>query len=596
MERTLGAQVSTLVPHEFEKARQYGISDSTERNWTKLNADTSEKLTTRANKRKSKKRIFPVEYLTKVKNIAFLQRIFTLIDDVQASIFSVIYTLAIILLNNNGILQKKNVLDVLNEYPDVKVVEELLPVSLPDDEFDLLGLVYQCFLYEGEKNIAGSYYTPQKIVRNMTEHFDFSHGETMLDPCCGSGAFLLAADAKTPNQLFGIDNDDIAAFVAKINLLIKYKNFDFAPQVYCLNFLDNSFFTRHWILNNQYDYIATNPPWGAMDNYYSSLSPITKESFGLFFLKSYTLLKNDGTIRFLFPEAILNVKTHKDLRSFMVNTAGIVKITTYDDTFTGVTTKYVDVECGARAKKDCFTVCSAAKERIINTSTIYETENLVFNLLSDNDTSIVRTVKENGRFTLKNSIWALGIVTGDNKRKLFSECGHGMEKIYTGKEISPYMLLPAKNYIFYDRKSLQQVARDEIYRAPEKLAYKFISKKLVFAYDNSSSLFLNSANILIPKIPNMSVKTVMAFLNSTLFQFMYMKLFGEVKILKGNLMELPFPEISEAENVQLSSLVDDILSGDKTKSNMVNNYIFSLYNLTDDEIRYIGSVVDGKTH
>ena len=96
-----------------------------------------------------------------------------------------------------------------------------------------------------------------------------------------------------------------------------------------------------------------------------------------------------------------------------------------------------------------------------------------------------------------------------------------MEKIYTGKEIKPYFLEQARHYIFYQRQALQQTAKEEYYRAKEKLVYKFISKKLVFAYDNTGSLFLNSANILIPSIPNMSIKTVMAFLNTPLYQFLY---------------------------------------------------------------------------
>lgn len=40
----------------------------------------------------------------------------------------------------------------------------------------------------------------------------------------------------------------------------------------------------------------------------------------------------------------------------------------------------------------------------------------------------------------------------------------------------------------------------------------------MFAYDDTSSLFLNSANILIPNIPGMSTKTVLAFLNSSLYR------------------------------------------------------------------------------
>ena len=217
-------------------------------------------------------------------------------------------------------------------------------------------------------------------------------------------------------------------------------------------------------------------------------------------------------------------------------------------------------------------------------------------MLSEDDLSIVRIVRNRGQYSLKNSIWALGIVTGDNKGKLSPEYVSGMEKIYTGKEIQPYLLQTAKNYIFYNRANLQQVAKEEIYRAPEKLVYKFISNKLIFAYDNTASLFLNSANILIPNIPYMNTKTVMAFLNSSLFQFMYIRLFGEVKILKGNLIELPFPEISAADNATISSLVDEILDGNTSKQTAIDNYIFSVYGLTEDQVTYVRRILNGKVN
>ncbi len=332
-----------------------------------------------------------------------------------------------------------------------------------------------------------------------------------------------------------------------------------------------------------------------MENDSNQIYEITsKETFSYFFVKAFEQLKKNGSIRFLFPESILNVKIHKDIRKYILEVAGLVGITTYEDMFAGVTTKYIDIECGNNANEKQFMLYSKCNKRSVDIQTVYETENLVFNLLSDDDISIVRIVKNRGKYNLSNSIWALGIVTGDNKGKLFSECLDGMEKIYTGKEIQPFILKTAKNYIKYDRSGLQQVAKDEIYRAPEKLVYKFISNKLVFAYDDSSSLFLNSANILIPAIPSMSIKSVLAFLNSSLFQFMYIKLFGEVKILKGNLVELPFPEITQAENDTLTELVDEVLNGNIAAQKVIDDYIFEIYGFSKCQIEYIRRIVNGK--
>ncbi len=578
-----------------KEVENYGISDATIRNWEKLDTQSAGRLTARANKRKSKKRVLPLEYISNKNNIALVQDILDYVDENNIDIMSAIFSLGISLLKKADIYKKEHVISVLREYADITVVEELVASNLPTDEFDILGLIYQSYLQEGKKNIIGSYYTPQKIAYNMTKDFEFSNGELFFDPCCGSGAFLLTVTANEPSQLYGIDNDKIAVLISKINMLLKYRNNEFIPQIYYLDFLMGySVIQQHTVFEKDFDYIVTNPPWGAMGEYNDVCAITSKETFSYFFVKAFEQLKKDGTIRFLFPEAILNVKGHKNIRKFMLDRAGLVSITTYDDRFSGVTTKYVDIECGKGANKSTFTVYAGDNKRTVKIKTVYETENLIFNLLSDDDLSIVRTIKGRGKYSLKNSIWALGIVTGNNKGKLSPECYDGMEKIYTGKEIQPYILRPAKNYILYDRTSLQQVAKEEIYRAPEKLVYKFISSKLVFAYDNSASLFLNSANILIPDIPSMSAKTVMAFLNSSLFQFMYIRLFGEVKILKGNLIELPFPEISVADNEKITLLVDEVLDGKSTKQEDIEDYIFSLYGLTDGQITYVRRMINGK--
>ncbi|OUO94303.1 TaqI-like C-terminal specificity domain-containing protein [Cloacibacillus sp. An23] len=582
----------TIIPETIRDS----VSDATVRNWEKLKTTLIGRLTTRANKRKSQKRFIPLEYNCNKDNIPFVQGILEYIDANNLDIMSSMYSLGISLLNNAKIYNKQHVKSTLKEYEYVDVVDELTRLKIPDDEFDILGLIYQSYLQEGQKNIIGSYYTPQRITHNLTSRFDFSNGELFLDPCCGSGAFLLSVKVKNPNQIYGIDNDKIAVLISKINILLKYKDIEFIPHIYCLDFLmGNSITQRHPVFEKRFDYIATNPPWGAMRDNYKYIETITsKETFSYFFVRAYAQLKKGGIIRFLFPQAILNVKIHKDIRKFILNTAKLASITIYDDMFSSVTTKYVDIECGSNANNEIFYMYTNTEKRAIAIKTVYETENLIFNLLSYEDISIIQCVKNKGKFSLTNSTWALGIVTGDNKGKLSSKCFCGMEKIYTGKEIQPYFLSPAKNYILYDRANLQQVAKEEIYRAPEKLVYKFISNKLVFAYDDSASLFLNSANILIPAIPSMGIKTVMAFLNSTLYQFLYIKLFGEVKILKGNLNELPFPEITQEENDNLTLLVDEVLSGNRFKREVIDNYIFSIYGLSGKQITYIRSVINGK--
>lgn len=160
----------------------------------------------------------------------------------------------------------------------------------------------------------------------------------------------------------------------------------------------------------------------------------------------------------------------------------------------------------------------------------------------------------------------------------------------------PYKLKEASRFIFYDKSVLQQVASDAIYRAKEKLVYKFISKRLIFAYDDSGSLFLNSANILIPNIPNMSIKTALAFLNSQLYQYLYFTLFQDIKILRGNLVELPFLNLNKSQDVHFSRLIDEILNGNENAKNAIDDEIYKLFKLNTAQQKHIKKALNADSH
>lgn len=565
------------------------ISNATMRNWSRLDYSANTKLNSRANKKLSRKVIIPTEYFSNINNIEIVENILNLIRQLDLDIFDALYSLSINLLTKHNLVKKPHVQEALSEYKKYRLSNDLLYISLPDDEKDILGIIYQSLLSEGEKNITGTYYTTNSITINMTKSLDFSHEETFFDPCCGSGAFLLALQNVKPTQIFGADINPIAVMIAKVNLLLKYLDDEFVPQVYCYDYLDN-----YSINNDRYDYIITNPPWGVTSTVKSLSNTIfSKESFSLFFEKAYHQLKENGILRFLFPESILNVKTHKDIREFILQNGDLQQIQYYSNTFNGVTTKIIDL-LHKKTTKTPFVCIIKDKDTFSVSKTVFSyTQNKTFNILNEKDIAIVEKVKKLGKYSLANSIWALGVVTGDNKTKLKPKCKKGLEKIFTGKEIMPYRLKNAKNYILYDRKQLQQVAKEEYYRAKEKLAYKFISNKLVFAYDNTASLFLNSANILIPKIPNMSIKTVLGFLNSELYQYLYFTLFSEIKVLKGNLIELPFIDITQEQDNLISTYVQNILDGKDEYTLKVQEEIFKLFEIDDLQIKYIREKING---
>lgn len=144
------------VPESF-------ISSATMRNWRKLGVKKPQiKLTTRANKKRSTKRIFPIEYISNKRNIESIQSLINYIIDRRYSIANAIYSLALNLLQKHSLLHKTHIKNVLQDYRYI-CQKDLLGFALPNDEKDLLGLIYQCLLLEGKKNTMGSYYTPHNI-------------------------------------------------------------------------------------------------------------------------------------------------------------------------------------------------------------------------------------------------------------------------------------------------------------------------------------------------------------------------------------------------------------------------------------------------
>lgn len=560
------------------------ISKATIRNWQRLSTEKDTRLKSRANKTLSEKYIVPVEYYQRPKNKYFSSEIVDMMKTEQLTIASVVYQIACELLSNAGILKHQHVKKVLDEFKRNNELSEVtFQVTIPDDERDILGITYQSLLVEGEKNKKGSYYTPENIVEEMTKKIDLKE-KAILDPCCGSGSFLLSISCEDPRQLVGFDNDEIAVFITKINLLLKFKNLEFEPQVYVRDFLNDQLSD----FANKFDYIITNPPWGALPKGFKNTEINSKETFSHFLVHSKKFLKKNGCLIYLLPESFLNVKTHKDLRLYVLNNYKIKNIHVYDKLFAGVTTKYISIQLELGKQHDLIEVYRGERSWKVLIDAFYQTENYNYNLIAVEDYHLIEKIKEKKNFDLKESEWALGIVTGDNKNKLKNNMASGLEPIYTGKEITAYQLLAPKKFIRYDRENFQQVAKDEIYRAKEKLVYKFISKKLVFAYDKEGSLFLNSANILIPNTKNASIKTIMALLNSTLYAYIYTCLFGEIKILRGNLEELPFPKISTKQDNEISDLVANYLEKqDPMILRKLDKVIYQLFDLTPKEIQLV---------
>lgn len=636
-------------------AKMIGVSSATMRNWAKaghispastrplcffeesvlnlknkIGSESFGRLKTRANKLGSANNFLPAEYAENPDLISSIAKIVAQVKQDSLDIEPVMFLAALHLLQQKGEVktQDASALFDMDRYefwlrPSVKSValewretlknikaEEryanLYELFNPCGADDFLGLLYQSLSSEGSKSEQGAYYTPSAIVADSLAQID-RPVQTFLDPCCGTGKYLLLA-AKTfgldPENVFGFDCDAIAVNIARINLLLLYKDKEFSPKIFCLDSLADlatgEIFCETNELVGKIDVIATNPPWGAYKNSVINQRVIgrikSSETFSLFLAKSIELLREGGYLSFLLPESIMKIKTHADIRSLILTETKIKKITLLGRQFTGVFTPVIRLDIIKGTPVDNWAV---AIEKNGNISEILQDRfkkngNFTFDVgMASHEESLLEKIYSIGHVTLANNAeWALGIVTGDNKKFVQDKQEKYAEPVFRGSDVFPYRLGEASSFLHFNPAAFQQVAPEKYFRMPEKLVYKFISKRLVFAYDDKQRLTLNSANILIPSVPGMGIKVALAFLNSAVFQYVFVKKFSTHKVLRGDLEKLPFPVITDDTHNAIEHLVDVVIYTGKEPKEL-EDMIFSLFQLNEKEISAIKKTIQG---
>ena len=568
------------------------ISRATQNNWRRLQTDGSGKLTKRANKTMSTRRVVASNYVVSDK----ANQLLSLVSGSTEPLSDIMYTLCLYALRHHQLADKPHVKESFSGFHYHKLPDFNIDDNLWNDDTDLLGFVYQSLTIEGKRNKNGQYYTQHQVVDDMLNGLTLRKGETFLDPCCGSGAFLLSVSTDYPEQLYGTDIDPIAVMIATTNLLIKFCHHQFVPHVYCQDFIDRGFLTSSAdILPSSFDYIYTNPPWGAdkEGRYQGSYPDITsKERASIFLVQSLTRLKPEGHLGFLLPMSLLKIKTHEDIRRYLLRHSTIKTITLYDGRFDGVFTEYFSICLSKQhyALPYYYDIRSASGHHSVKLSdNEIKRGEIIYDILDEIDQSIVAKIESLRHDDFSHSEWALGIVTGNNKEKVKSLFSEGMEPVYAGKEINAFTMNEVSSYVHFSPNSFQQCAKEEMYRRPEKLIYRFIAKYPIVAYDNQQRLCLNSANILIPSVDGLSVKSVAALLNSSLYRYYYKLKFTDIKVLKGNLQQLPFPLLSSQQNNVLTDIVEKIVIHGYTNDDQktIDKMIYSLFNINKEEQQHI---------
>ena len=138
-------------------------------------------------------------------------------------------------------------------------------------EGDFKGAIYEGILEKNgqdKKSGAGQYFTPRALIQAIVEVVDPKIDETVADPACGTGGFLLAAYDHMKGQskdiekqkflknhaLFGADNTALVVTLASMNLYLHDIGVNKSPIAYQDSLIDTS--------DKMYQVILANPPFG----------------------------------------------------------------------------------------------------------------------------------------------------------------------------------------------------------------------------------------------------------------------------------------------------------------------------------------------
>jgi type I restriction enzyme M protein len=170
-----------------------------------------------------------------------------------------------------------NLRDILDK------VHEISIEHIDDQHFFTLSQVYEDLLLKmGEKNSdGGQFFTPREVIRAMVHTVNPKLGQTVYDPCCGTGGFLAIAyehikrelgnqarstdiDTLKHDTFFGREKENLVFPIALANLVLHGID---QPNLWHGNSLTRraTYAALFQQAPKQFDVILTNPPFGGKE-------------------------------------------------------------------------------------------------------------------------------------------------------------------------------------------------------------------------------------------------------------------------------------------------------------------------------------------
>ena len=201
-----------------------------------------------------------------------------------------------------------------------KVIEMVASENWYMMEGDLKGAIYESILEKNgqdRKSGAGQYFTPRALIKAMVDVTNPKITETVADPACGTGGFLLAAYEHMKPQskeiakqkflkehaFFGADNTPLVVTLASMNLYLHDIGTESSPIVCQDSLIDKS--------DKMFDVILANPPFGTRPQgsveVYANRPEFVKTSDNQvnFLQHIMSIVKTNGRVAVVLPDNVL---------------------------------------------------------------------------------------------------------------------------------------------------------------------------------------------------------------------------------------------------------------------------------------------------
>jgi len=185
-------------------------------------------------------------------------------------------------------------------------------------------------LDEGYKKDNGVFYTDPIMVWLILQQLPISRDDIIVDPCCGTGSFLLVAKKLGCANVFGADKDSYALEQCKESAGIH--------NVVCMDTLGNAAdaILSSLSLEDKVDFVVGNPPYAPIAEnvtlntddlgFRNQVRLFGNNLFVAALVRAFQLAKEEGIISYIIPKNFLHVSSYSKFRKEILEHKTIISI------------------------------------------------------------------------------------------------------------------------------------------------------------------------------------------------------------------------------------------------------------------------------